>query len=932
MADKINPTITLAEVYEEQNQFIDALLIYQKIKSRNPSEQLDEKIEILKKKIFAKHEDHYSPIIDKIFTPEDKIAFKIIPHNQYHKYVKSQQVSIDDDLPPLRKDIAQSNELLEDVSDEIIEPPVEAETEVKITDQSRQDQIEKTGSQLPFIDDTELEKMIFKKKKKKAIEEASPVLDRLREEQKNVYLYDADERDGHDANDFFNKPFETVGNKTEQKLTNVLAEETKESEKVENIVSIDEAPDFQMEETEVTIPEPAEVEELHEETVIQEEEPKSEIAELVSPSIEVGKEIEDQPIEAKEEALPIDDEIPVTIVEVCDEKPEALIEEQKLEVEAESDDPNYEEKSLDELEAELKAEFQKQRLEAEEALKLHEEENDIADEIESRENIPALEFDPAVSNLSDEILDSNESASKKPDESKNIDKDFWKTSFDDFKETLKESTITETHAQDSIDPESQIVEPVLPAEPAEIEPITDDFDDFKEEDVAIPIVKHTEIDLNFEASDAKPVHKKTDDIPRFINEKLNDSFDNLEEKVDDIRKVEKPDLTNTDINEQSIQWDDASESEESFFEEISKAVETVLEKPDFVKEQSAELVDATESKDETVEDYSHAEEEPMLNDTDPIEELEEPVSEDTTKTIEYEEPEPVIDIKIEESDFDELEIENYAKELLKDLEDPSSESIDEELVTEPNPVVDFSEDNIPLIAPEEPVELKIEQPVDDQTPEPVAINEIEADKDLEKFESTDLDKLEPAQILENDEKLTDISGDLSDAIDEQEESLTAEEEIKEELVESSADELNIKNKSDTEEVVVEKKALETVIEDEIDLIEQAPAAGETEPIEPVTGETEAVEIEEQDVEPEKFEENIESEVEQDIEDDFGFKPKKVPDVLERESEYLPNSAKSKDDFFNMSFDDVIAKTQVDFRKKNIGFKAEDIRSTEKKKD
>jgi hypothetical protein len=90
MTDKAKPTITLAELYENQNQYIDALVIYKNLYKENPTEKSQNKIDGLKDKIFNDKTLKYSTIIDKIFTEEEKKTFHILPHEQFKAYTESQ--------------------------------------------------------------------------------------------------------------------------------------------------------------------------------------------------------------------------------------------------------------------------------------------------------------------------------------------------------------------------------------------------------------------------------------------------------------------------------------------------------------------------------------------------------------------------------------------------------------------------------------------------------------------------------------------------------------------------------------------------------------------------------------------------------------------------------------------------------------------------
>ncbi|MDO9577548.1 MAG: hypothetical protein Q7J16_06645 [Candidatus Cloacimonadales bacterium] len=394
MPDQINPTITLAELYEEQNQLIDALLIYQKIKSRNPSEKLEQKIEVLKKKIFAKNPENYNPIIDKIFSPEDKTRFKILSHTQYQAFLKSQKISVEDDLPPLGKNQAQIRLPEDKIIDQFIGKTAITELETEHRETEEMPEPETFGSQLPYIDDEELEKIKSAEKDDKLVQSQA---EQIRKEEKRDFLYDADDRDGHSRDDFFTTPFEVIQEKSEHKV-DLSAEEKK-----------DKLTEPEAEET-VEIPEiseekpgkPAEVESefaadlSYAEAIISEEEIHP--AELQTGEVAEEAKIEEINFPANEEIadlmglkteqvlLPEDvfDLKNVELEELTEnpEEPEPV--EAEAEVEVVPAEPLVEDKSLEELEAELKAEFHRQRLAAEKALEL-EEKQEIAAEVDSFE-------------------------------------------------------------------------------------------------------------------------------------------------------------------------------------------------------------------------------------------------------------------------------------------------------------------------------------------------------------------------------------------------------------------------------------------------------------------------------------------------------------------------------------------------------------------
>lgn len=96
------PTWTLARLYEEQNQYMDALAAYEQIRKKNPDPQVDEAIERLLRKILIESNAPYDPLIDQIFTPDDKIKFRIAPQEICEAYDKARsQVTlrpVDDDI------------------------------------------------------------------------------------------------------------------------------------------------------------------------------------------------------------------------------------------------------------------------------------------------------------------------------------------------------------------------------------------------------------------------------------------------------------------------------------------------------------------------------------------------------------------------------------------------------------------------------------------------------------------------------------------------------------------------------------------------------------------------------------------------------------------------------------------------------------------
>lgn len=139
MKDKATPTITLAELYESQNQYIDALVIYKNLYKENPKEKLQNKIDELKDKIFKENTLEYSTLIDKIFTEEEKRIFHILPHEQYKTYIESKaeikfEETYPEELTKVKKEEVAPDETEEPEIEEKtpnINDTVEPETEIK---------------------------------------------------------------------------------------------------------------------------------------------------------------------------------------------------------------------------------------------------------------------------------------------------------------------------------------------------------------------------------------------------------------------------------------------------------------------------------------------------------------------------------------------------------------------------------------------------------------------------------------------------------------------------------------------------------------------------------------------------------------------------------------------------------------------------------
>ncbi|PKN74945.1 MAG: hypothetical protein CVU49_05700 [Candidatus Cloacimonetes bacterium HGW-Cloacimonetes-2] len=77
------PTLTLAKLFEEQNQFFDALAAYELISQNDSSPGIREKIESLQFRILSDPNSSYDPRIEKLFSPEELAYLKILNHQGF---------------------------------------------------------------------------------------------------------------------------------------------------------------------------------------------------------------------------------------------------------------------------------------------------------------------------------------------------------------------------------------------------------------------------------------------------------------------------------------------------------------------------------------------------------------------------------------------------------------------------------------------------------------------------------------------------------------------------------------------------------------------------------------------------------------------------------------------------------------------------------
>ncbi|MCF7859291.1 MAG: hypothetical protein K9N07_08225 [Candidatus Cloacimonetes bacterium] len=127
MVNNAEPTLTLAELYENQDQYIDALVIYKNLNQKKSSEKLQAKINEMIEIIFKENKLEYSKLINELFSDEEKRNFLILPHEQFRKYQESNTEFINEETYP--------EELTQDDLEEL-EP--EEETSLEIEEESKE--------------------------------------------------------------------------------------------------------------------------------------------------------------------------------------------------------------------------------------------------------------------------------------------------------------------------------------------------------------------------------------------------------------------------------------------------------------------------------------------------------------------------------------------------------------------------------------------------------------------------------------------------------------------------------------------------------------------------------------------------------------------------------------------------------------------------
>jgi len=87
--NNIAPTLTLAKLYESQNQYFNALQIYEQLESLGEPGMMQDDIQRVNEMIFTDSESIYHEITKKLFSLEDLRKFRIIPSEMFESYLRS---------------------------------------------------------------------------------------------------------------------------------------------------------------------------------------------------------------------------------------------------------------------------------------------------------------------------------------------------------------------------------------------------------------------------------------------------------------------------------------------------------------------------------------------------------------------------------------------------------------------------------------------------------------------------------------------------------------------------------------------------------------------------------------------------------------------------------------------------------------------------
>jgi len=135
--DNWTPTLTLAKLYEEQNQFYDALAAYELISQHDASPAVRQKVESLQARILGDTNLKYDARIEQLFSPEELAYLKILNHAGFENLARAQQqirqgvedvLVFDDDetLPNVLSPADELQQMLQEIDHKAVKQPDQA--------------------------------------------------------------------------------------------------------------------------------------------------------------------------------------------------------------------------------------------------------------------------------------------------------------------------------------------------------------------------------------------------------------------------------------------------------------------------------------------------------------------------------------------------------------------------------------------------------------------------------------------------------------------------------------------------------------------------------------------------------------------------------------------------------------------------------------
>ena len=92
-SSNIAPTLTMAQLYEAQEQYFNALKIYKELQDQDYSEEIEDKITSLNEKINKQNKKKLDETIIQIFSEAEIEKFNILASDLYQQFEKTRRDS-----------------------------------------------------------------------------------------------------------------------------------------------------------------------------------------------------------------------------------------------------------------------------------------------------------------------------------------------------------------------------------------------------------------------------------------------------------------------------------------------------------------------------------------------------------------------------------------------------------------------------------------------------------------------------------------------------------------------------------------------------------------------------------------------------------------------------------------------------------------------